>query len=267
MFNWEPVFIVPVWLKEVYVVFLLCHSFSFVRTGRLQKISSLLYNDVVPTCESFCNVRSYAVTCISAGLKQLLGMLWSQNVASVMSNPKICILNSILPKTKDIRQSFLLRSRIDIDSGSLCYWRCMNTSNFKLHRNFMFHAVLFRGRKTSIVNQNKGKILNFKRVVWIWVYKLVFIRLCYICLQVWKFLYSVSLRDLLSVSFVTFLLATNKLTVIVIMRQYVVVVENIWQICWNRGFAGHLVQSGCQFKCYANRYSVWICWLSFQSRM
>ena len=113
---------------------------------------------------------------------------------------------------------------------------------------FMQFCLEFK-RKASIVNQNKGKILNFKRVVWIWVRELVFICLCCICLQVSKILYSGSLRDLLWVSFVTFLLATNKLTVIVTMRQYVVAMENIWQICQNRGSTGHLVQSGCQFKC------------------
>ena len=56
------------------MVFLVCHSFSFVRTGRLQRISSLLCNDVVPTCENYCAV--YAVTSISAGLKQLIGICY-----------------------------------------------------------------------------------------------------------------------------------------------------------------------------------------------
>jgi hypothetical protein len=128
------------------------------------------------------------------------------------------------------------------DVWTLQILNCVETSCF------MQFYLEFK-RKASIVNQNKGKILNFKRVVWIWVWELVFICLCCICLQVSKILYWHSLRDLLSVSFVAFLLATNKLTVIVTMRQYVVVVENMWQICQNRGFTGHLVQSGCQFKC------------------
>jgi hypothetical protein len=49
------------------------------------------------------------------------------------------------------------------------------------------------------------------------------------------------LRDLLSISFVAFLLATNKLTIIVTMRQYLVV-ENIGKVCWKRGSSCHLVQ-------------------------
>lgn len=150
------------------------------------------------------------------------------NIASLMSNPKSAFWTQFCQKPKIWDNLFYSVAGLTLivahcvtgDVWTLQILNCIETSCFM---QFYFEFK----RKASIVNQNKGKILNFKRVVWIWVWELVFICLCCICLQVSKILYSGSLRDLLSVSFVAFLLATNKLTVIVTMRQYVVVVENM----------------------------------------
>lgn len=38
-FHWGPMFTKPVWLKELYVVFLIRHSFNFVRAGQVTKAS------------------------------------------------------------------------------------------------------------------------------------------------------------------------------------------------------------------------------------